>query len=168
MELTLAGLLLTLRIDRIDALAEGGVAIIDYKTGDADGPTRWIEARPRAPQLGLYALAYQAVPPAQPLRAVAHARLRRGEIKVEGLAADAGAWTGLRTLGDLPGVPFASWADIEAHWRTELEALGAEIRAGRASVTPRNVVTTCRHCRRQSLCRIGGAALDAEESGGDE
>jgi RecB family exonuclease len=166
--LALTGLLLTLRIDRIDALDDGGVAIIDYKTGEIDGPARWIEARPRAPQLGLYALAYGAAMPEHRLRAVVYARLRRGEIKVEGIAADPQAWKGLHAPGELPESAFAGWADVEAHWRSELGALGAELRSGLATVTPRNVATTCRQCQRHSLCRIGSAAIAEEEGGGDE
>lgn len=164
----LTGLLLTLRIDRIDALGDGGVAIIDYKTGEIYGPARWIEPRPRAPQLGLYALACGEATPTPSLRAVVYAQLRRGEIKVEGIAADECAWKGLHLPSELPDSGFAGWADVEAHWRAEFGALGAEIRSGLASVTPRNVAATCRQCRRQSLCRIGSAALGEEEGRDDE
>jgi hypothetical protein len=52
--LALNGLELSLRVDRIDTLASGGVAIIDYKTGFASLPYRWFDARPEAPQLVLY------------------------------------------------------------------------------------------------------------------
>ena len=167
-EVTLAGLLLKLRIDRIDTLSEGGALIIDYKTGLLTSNAQWIESRPRAPQLGLYALSYAATHPAQPLRALAYACLRRGELKADGLAADAGLWDALRTPAELRGAPFATWTELERHWRRELDALGMEIRQGVATVTPRNVATTCRQCGRQSLCRIGSAALGVEEGGDDE
>lgn len=168
MEVALAGLLLTLRIDRIDTLADGGALIIDYKTGLLPGTAQWLEPRPRAPQLGLYALGYAATHPAQPLRALAYACLRRGELRADGLAADAGVWDALRTPTGLRDAPFTTWTELEAHWRRELEALGTEVRLGVATVTPRNVATTCRQCGRQALCRIGSAALGTEEGGDDE
>ncbi len=168
MEVRLAELLLTLRIDRIDTLADGGALIIDYKTGLPPGTAQCIEQRPRAPQLGLYALSYAATNPAEPLRALAYACLRRGELKADGLAADAGVWDALRTPSDLRDAPFAGWVELEAHWRRELEALGTEIREGVATITPRHVATTCRQCGRQALCRIGSAALGTDEGGENE
>jgi probable DNA repair protein len=168
MEVALGGLLLKLRIDRIDTLADGGALIIDYKTGVLPGSVEWIEPRPRAPQLGLYALGYAATRPKDPLRALAYACLRRGELEVDGLAADAAVWDALRTPAALRDARLTGWAELEAHWRRELEALGAEIRRGVASVTPRNVATTCRQCGRQALCRIGSAALGVGEGADDE
>ena len=61
--LDIAGLTLTLKLDRVDALDGGGHAIIDYKAGMAAAPATWFAQRPRAPQLGLYALALKADSP---------------------------------------------------------------------------------------------------------
>lgn len=46
---------LSCRLDRIDALATGGVAIIDYKTGRNASPADWFKPRLRETQLPLYA-----------------------------------------------------------------------------------------------------------------
>ena len=55
-DLVLGGIALQMRVDRIDALGDGGLAIIDYKTGALDQPGQWFDDRPRASQLGtLYA-----------------------------------------------------------------------------------------------------------------
>ena len=93
--LVLGGLQFALRLDRIDALAAGGAAIIDYKTGIVASPAQWFDDRPREPQLGLYWLAQQDFDGARPVRALAYAQLRPGEMKAVGLAADAAAWPGL-------------------------------------------------------------------------
>ncbi|MGH8283967.1 MAG: PD-(D/E)XK nuclease family protein, partial [Gammaproteobacteria bacterium] len=45
----------TTRVDRIDRFADGGLAIIDYKTGDAK-PSAWDGERPDEPQLPCYAV----------------------------------------------------------------------------------------------------------------
>ncbi|MGH8714508.1 MAG: PD-(D/E)XK nuclease family protein, partial [Casimicrobiaceae bacterium] len=58
--LTLGGVVFRMRLDRVDALDGGGVAIIDYKTGVAERPRQWFDDRPRASQLGMYALAQRA------------------------------------------------------------------------------------------------------------
>ena len=75
--LDIAGLTLTLKLDRVDALDGGGHAIIDYKAGMAAAPATWFAQRPRAPQLGLYALALMASSPDAELRAAAYAKSRR-------------------------------------------------------------------------------------------
>jgi probable DNA repair protein len=159
--LTLAGLDLDLRIDRVDMLANGGIAIIDYKTGVAKSPAKWFDARPQAPQIGLYVLAERAHSPERPVRAAAYAQLKAGEIDVRGIAADGDAWPVLRVPEDVGGPELRSWPAVEAHWRRAFETLAIEVREGHAAVTPRDTHTTCRYCGLQPLCRIGALSADA-------
>jgi ATP-dependent helicase/nuclease subunit B len=159
--LALAGHALRLRVDRIDRLDDGGVAILDYKTGRTEVANSWFEARPRAPQLGLYALALRAMHPEQDVRAVAYAQLKPGKVAVRGLAADAAAWPLLKLPASLKDDGIGDWHAVEARWREVLDALGVEIAAGAAAVSPRDRKETCARCGRRPLCRLG--ALDIED-----
>jgi ATP-dependent helicase/nuclease subunit B len=165
--LALAGRLLRLRLDRIDMLDGGGVAIIDYKTGRTDVANSWFETRPRAPQLGLYTLAQLASAPEQGVRAVAYAQLKPGKVIVRGLAADAQAWPELRLPSSLRNDGIADWCAMEARWSKILDALGAEIVAGAAAVSPRDEKETCARCGRRPLCRLGALAIEDREQGAD-
>lgn len=166
--LELKGLRVKLRLDRVDALAGGGVAIIDYKTGRAVSPARWFDARPQAPQLGVYLLAWQAARAGDPVRAVAYAQLRRGELGVAGIAADERAWPALSKVSSLRDGALTDWPDIERRWADLLGALADEIVRGHAAVTPRDPRKICRSCGLQSLCRIGPAGLVADEDGDED
>src|SRR6185436_13087518 len=97
-------------------------------------PAKWFDDRAQEPQLGLYWLAQHDVDPVQPVRAVAYAQLRPGEMKAVGLA---------------------DWRAVENRWRHTLEGLAVGFREGVAAVAPRDVRATCKRCGRQSLCRIG-------------
>ena len=165
--IALGGLELALRVDRIDALADGGTAIIDYKTGAVLPPVKWFDPRPQEPQLGLYLLAQHAFDPDHPVRAVAYAQLKPGAVKAQGIAADAAAWPGLPEPSALTGVSLADWPAAESHWRHSLEALAVEVREGRAAVAPRDAIATCRRCGLQPLCRIGASSVDGDTEGGD-
>ena len=166
--LLLAGHLLRLRLDRIDTLAGCGVAIIDYKTGRTDVANSWFETRPRAPQLGLYTLARRASLPDQDVRAVAYAQLKPGKVGVRGLAADKHAWPELKLPSSLKDDEIADWRAMEARWSEILGALGTEIVAGAAAVSPRDERETCARCGRRPLCRLGALAIEDREQGGDE
>ena len=161
--LSLGGLDVRLRLDRVDRLADGGITVIDYKTGRAVPPAKWFDPRPQAPQLALYALAWRARFPSQPVRAVAYAQVKRGELKLLGLAAD-------KTLG--LGVPppssvgLADWGVVESQWQESLTSLAAEISRGHAAVAPRDA-ETCRRCGLHAFCRIGALA-DEERSVPDD
>jgi len=161
--LALCGLQVSLRLDRMDALDDGGVAIIDYKTGRTHRPESWFEARPQAPQLGLYALAQRAAAPGQRVRAVAYAQVKAGELAVRGLAADGDAWPVLPLPPKVKGAGLADWSAAEARWAEALTVLGAEIVAGLSTVTPRDPRKTCARCGLQPLCRIGAAGLRRPE-----
>ena len=153
--LKLAGLEFRLRRDRIDALADGGVAILDYKTGQVERPRRWFDERPRASQLGLYTLAQRAAQPTLAVRAVAYAELRAEGAAAVGVAADEHAWPGLESAA--AAVPGGTWVGLETWWRTRLAALAGEVAAGHAMVAPRTKPSPCPNCGLQALCRIESA-----------
>jgi ATP-dependent helicase/nuclease subunit B len=157
--LLLGGLVFTFRIDRVDALADGGAALIDYKSGRAPSTGQWFAARPAGTQIGLYALAHRMAPAAPPLRAAAYAQLKAGQIEVAGLAADPTAWPGLPGVDGTRRLPVATWPELEAWWTRQLGRLADEFRQGEAAVAPRDA-NACRHCEQQPLCRV--RALDDE------
>jgi ATP-dependent helicase/nuclease subunit B len=160
--LCLAGISLRLRIDRVDELVSGGIAVVDYKTGVTIAPAKWFEARPQAPQLGLYALALQAQQPQADVCAVAYARMKIGELGWSGVAADGALWPGLAVPGDITAGALPDWGAALAFWTSACTGLAAEAAAGHAPVLPRDPATTCRHCGLQALCRVGSAEPDTD------
>ncbi|MDQ2964122.1 MAG: PD-(D/E)XK nuclease family protein [Pseudomonadota bacterium] len=164
--LRLGGLEFRLRVDRVDALADGGLAVLDYKTGRVDKPGRWFDARPRAAQLGMYTLAQRAVAPELPVRAAAYVQLCPGAVYAVGVTADEGAWPGLSAVGSVG--PRGDWTTLETWWHARLGALAAEIAAGHASVTPRASPSPCRSCGLQALCRIESVRRTQDGDAGDE
>jgi probable DNA repair protein len=159
--LALPGLDLRLRFDRVDALDDGGVALIDYKSGSAVTPGKWFEDRPQALQLALYTLAQRAAEPEVAVRAVAYAQLKPGAVKPVGLAADEAAWPGLVAPEAIRTAELADWGAVEAHWARAVGGLAADFVAGSSAVSPRNRRESCERCGRQALCRV------AEDPNGD-
>ncbi len=147
-KLGVAGLELNGRIDRLDALASGGHALIDYKTGRPT-PNAWLGERPDDPQLPLYAVAAK-----EDIAAVAYAKLHTGSMKFMGFGRDK----------DLV-MKAKDWDALLAGWRQALDALGSSFAAGDARVDPKNLLATCRYCDLQPLCRVHEriAALGGDE-----
>jgi len=153
--LKVAGLELSGRIDRLDKLASGGHALIDYKTGRPT-PNAWQGERPDDPQLPLYALSAP-----EEITAVAYAKLQTGGMKYMGFARD-------RDRGFIAAAK--DWGSLVAGWRQSLEVLGAGFAAGEARVDPKNGLATCRYCDLQTLCRVHERlqALSEEEENADD
>ncbi|HEY2865085.1 MAG TPA: PD-(D/E)XK nuclease family protein [Casimicrobiaceae bacterium] len=164
-ELVLHGVGLRMRVDRIDALEDGGLAIIDYKTGALEQPRQWFDDRPRASQLGTYTLAQRASEPGVAVRAVANVELRTASIAASGLAADSLAWPALPKVTSIRDL--TDWRSLEAWWETHLGALAAELAAGVATVTPRPKPSPCRICGFQAFCRIETVRFDEPENDGE-
>jgi len=164
LETEVGGVAVTLRVDRIDRLADGAACLIDYKTGKAR-PEEWFGPRPTAPQLPLYAVAVGERP-----AAVAYARLKRGEMGFSGVRDPDGD---VRLPGSV--VPpeqrggEAAWDGMLAAWRQVLAALGEDFRAGRAGVDPKDD-DACRYCELPPMCRIDErrGALGDDGPGDDE
>jgi ATP-dependent helicase/nuclease subunit B len=161
----LASLTFRMRFDRVDALADGGIAIVDFKTGLAERPARWFDPRPRATQLGMYVLAQRDAQPDVKVRAAAYAQLRPDAVSTVGLVADESAWPGLTHIS---ACNFADWQALEAWWRSQLGALASEIASGNAIVSPRRSPLACRTCCLQPLCRIQSVRNLVEQSLDDE
>jgi probable DNA repair protein len=155
--LDIGGLSFSGRIDRMDRLADGTHAIIDYKTGRATR-SAWLGERPDEPQLPLYVVSAD-----EDVTAVAFATLRPGEMKFSGYGLEGGS-----AGKSIPGVQAAkSWSGLVATWKRDLEKLAADYVAGDARVDPKKALATCRQCDLQPLCRVHEklGALDEEEGG---
>lgn len=162
-EMTLGGMRIRVRPDRVDRLADGSLAIIDYKTGRvriAD----WLDARPDAPQLPLYATAYATgalETGAERVSALAYAQLRPGETVLRAVVASEGLLTGKGVEVIRPDeirIARPGWDGLMTDWREALEALAGEFVRGHAAVAPKSLAQSCRFCELPLLCRIGERA----------
>jgi ATP-dependent helicase/nuclease subunit B len=166
-EITVAGLKLTLRLDRVDQLENGGRLIIDYKSSEV-GPKAWEGDRPDDVQLPLYATF--AAP--DTLEGLLFARLRSGKTQFHGLVRDA-AGSLLAGLGKQSSLVKNPLTDRQLDlWHDRIEQLGRDFLAGRAEVDPKDPVKTCERCHLHAVCRIYEnqplAALADEDDGHDE
>lgn len=164
-ECTVGGVALRVRIDRIDQLDAGGLAIIDYKSGRVVRPPKWLAERPEGLQLAVYAQALEATT-REPIRALAYAQVRAGDIDVEGVVQASALWPGL-DVADGTSPIFAEWDELRGRLRERVMQLAADFQAGVATVAPRNR-STCTYCGVQPLCRIQVLDGDAAEGAADE
>ena len=129
-----------LRADRIDTLADGRLVVVDYKTGAYQKSSDWGEARPREPQLPLYAAALGA----ERVAALAFARVHVDGCRYSGAAVDEGLLPGLRARDDAAHtIPAAAAA---------ADALLRDHAAGNAAVDPAK--GACDYCGLEALCRV--------------
>jgi ATP-dependent helicase/nuclease subunit B len=165
LSIVIGGLTLALRVDRIDRLEDGSLAVIDYKTGADAEAESWFGERPRLPQLPLYVEAVGA----ERVSAVAFGRVRTGDTAYSGVARDAAAFPGLAAHGSR-GWPLehSTWDELLDAWRRRLAGLAREHSSGDARLAP-DPVRACRYCRLGMLCRIGETRLGAarQESADD-
>jgi len=116
---TIGPLTFDVRIDRVDELGDGTLAIVDYKTNERATSAEWFGPRLRDAQVPLY-----ASQSAQRVRAAVVARLTPAEVRYFGFWPEA----------SFPGrAAKAANPDTEAQlatWRAQLTELGSEIAAG--------------------------------------
>jgi exodeoxyribonuclease-5 len=152
----LEGLRLTTRADRLDRLADGGVAVIDYKTGRSVGIQGWLDERLSEPQLPLYCSTDEGQ-----VSAALLARVRRDAqgCGFVGLSRDPDFADGVATPQELD--EHTDWAGILARWRRDLGRLAGEVRRGRADATPSR--QACEYCVLGALCRVQEMRVEASD-----
>lgn len=163
MALTAGTLRLAGRVDRVDRLGDGGLAVIDYKSG-AVSVSDWLGERPDDAQLPLYA---RAVAGGEEVRAVAFARLKVGQLGFVGLARDEGLLRGVDTVEKHRGAhrQASSWGELLRQWNAALDALGTGFASGDARIDPKRQLATCERCDLKTLCRIHERLGGLDEDG---
>ncbi len=147
-------------LDRVDRLADGTFAVIDYKTGASARPAAWMGERPELPQLPLYVRAIGQ----DRVSAVAFGIVCKGSTEYRGFARDGAVFPQLKTF-DATKAPFkdyANWSDLLQAWNRRLESLAREHAQGDARLAP-NPTKACRYCHLPGVCRSAQALLEPEE-----
>ncbi len=148
-DVEVGALRLKLRVDRVDQLRNGGLLLLDYKTGEV-ATSAWKGARPGEPQLPLYA-AYGNV---GDLRGVLFAQIRAGKAGFVGHVNDAVGMldASLTKSSALMKYPFE--VGMMKEWAAALRELAEEFLRGEAAVMPRLYPKTCEFCPLPALCRV--------------
>ncbi len=150
----LGGLKLRLRIDRVDRLRNGGLVLIDYKSGEQKR-TKLRCPRPEEPQLLVYAAGVGSQ-----VEGILFAQLKRDDPRPVGLTREKHfpKWKTVDVLG-------SAWEARMAESRTEVERIAAQFKSGYAPVDPQKRAV-CDYCAQTPLCRIH--ELRSESEPGEE
>ena len=144
----------SLKVDRIDELDDGGQFIIDYKTGANIDPKDFLTQPLIEPQLPVYAVATADTTTA----GIAFARLQRGNCAFAGIARKEGLLKGVKEFSRYPqaeDLGIGSWEELRTFWQQELTQLATDYAAGEAAVNPYDSKKSCEYCDLTGLCRIG-------------
>ncbi len=150
-DISLAGMTLNLRIDRIDEVTNGKTTnfkLIDYKSGncairDVAG------ARPKDPQLAIYAVAF--LQKDREVDDVVYIQLKDGKLK------NRFSWSEYykRNQKNIDPVD-VEFGRRERGWEQKLDKLAAQYVAGEASANP--LPYACEYCHVPRVCRITSQA----------
>jgi len=140
---TLGGLQVRTRVDRVDESPDGRQIILDYKTGVVKF-AGWDGDRPDEPQLPLYCATSD-----EPIAGAAFALIHAGDLEFRGLAEPGIAPPGMKRMNMEMPLPFG---EQRAEWRRVLEKLADNFRGGHAQVDPKR--GACDYCGLKALCRI--------------
>lgn len=137
-QLSIEGIQVKMKMDRIDQLDDGRLLVIDYKTGAALDTRNWARARITEPQLPIYAAL--SPPPEGPVAGVAFAKVLMDRAGWAGLACEDGllpkvhGYTSRHWARHFDANHFPSWDSITEHWRQSITTVAREVGAGVAAV----------------------------------
>lgn len=146
--MTLGGLILNVRIDRLDKTPGNKKWVIDYKS-TLPASTPWQDPRPEEPQLLLYALLDEGI------NTILFIALKEGEVVCKGLGEENHSLAGLS-----PCKKDEDWQQLQQGWHAKLEALAQEFMAGECSPKPLNK-SICQTCEYTRLCRFTTEAISS-------
>jgi ATP-dependent helicase/nuclease subunit B len=141
---------LKLRIDRIDQLADGSVALIDYKTGKFTN-YKWFDDRPDDLQLPLYQIAVSKDSD-QPVSATLIFQLNAENIGLISPMELTNFGAEVKVSSQAKSFE-GGWSALQDYWNKSIHALAEEFESGLIAVAPTHG-TTCQYCELGPLCRI--------------
>jgi ATP-dependent helicase/nuclease subunit B len=158
---TIAGLSMNLRLDRVDRLVDGSSLVIDYKTGSVD-PKSWDLPRPDDLQLPLYKVfGLETLQPSlfdsyggPASGGLVFAKVRAGDTCFTGRVVDAKKTINPDLTGNNGLVRRKLTGLDESEWKKYIERMAEDFVHGRAEVDPRDYPKTCKRCGLQAVCRI--------------
>ena len=157
-KITIRGIEVTLKIDRIHQLEDGGQEFVDYKTGQIPKMNSWGEDRITEPQLPIYAAFY--ADDATQVAGVQFGMVKMAEHDFTGLSAEHfEAEPEKRKPAFIR--QFSHWQALLLHWQTSIEALAEEIKAGEAAVCF-NDESDLAYCEVKPLLRLPERQLQFE------
>jgi probable DNA repair protein len=165
---SVAGLTLDLRLDRVDRLRDGSQLVIDYKSGSVS-PSSWNLPRPDDVQLPLYA-GFALDRDRECLGGLVFAKVRAGDLALTGRVFDPATTLFANLKGTSPLVKNSLTLEQLLDWRDCIEQLARDFLDGHAEVNPREHPRPCERCGLQALCRIQehqAPIEDEDDSGGD-
>jgi ATP-dependent helicase/nuclease subunit B len=156
---SVGGLKLRLRADRVDRVGDGKSLLLDYKSGEV-ATKDWEGMRPNEPQLPLYAVFGNV----EDVAGVLFARINVEKTGLEGCVSDARAqlFADKNSSSKLVKNPYD--AEMRDEWSAALVNLAEDFLHGDAQVDPKDGRKTCRFCAMPGLCRVA----ELREAVGDE
>ena len=180
-DLTIAGLNVSLTLDRLDTLEDGTAALIDYKSGKPS-VAAWLGSRMDEPQLPLYCAASDAH-----VSAVAFASVRRTQSTEDTLRPEGSPLAGKYGISGFIGVAAAAdllpqvntveqqsrvftaiaanWDELNHQWEKNTTAMAVQFMQGETTIAPKAGNATCAQCACQPICRIAERAERSRDFG---
>jgi ATP-dependent helicase/nuclease subunit B len=168
-DLTIAGVAVSLTLDRLDTLEDGTVALIDYKSGRPTVST-WLGPRMDEPQLPLYCAASDAH-----VSAVAFGSVRRqqnnGDYDITGFIGVSAVADLLPNVGTVEqqsrifAATASNWDELTVQWEKATTAIAVQFVQGDTAIAPKAGNATCAQCACQPLCRIEERAERTRDAG---
>jgi probable DNA repair protein len=156
----IGGIEVTLKIDRIHQLQDGGIEFVDYKTGQTPKTASWGEQRIIEPQLPIYAVFYDASEAENIISGVQFGMVKTAEHAFFGVsAANFEADADKRKNKWL--LSFSSWQQLLNHWKTSIETIALEIQHGEAAIKFEDE-NNLAYCEVLSLLRLPERQLQFE------
>ena len=165
-EVSLGGLSLRGRLDRLDEIDDAHV-VIDYKTGGSITVSAWQVPRPRMPQLPFYALAM--LQQKFNLAGVSFAVVRKGESASRAICAKKICCRARTRQAQLrwAWVSMSTPRDGRKNWSASPHRLSKAMRRLIRRFRREEAARACEHCHLASLCRIGDVASDDFDGEGE-
>lgn len=156
-KVNIGGIEVTLKIDRIHRLKNGGLELVDYKTGRLPSIKSWGEDRITEPQLPIYAVFYDGE---QSVASVQFGLVKTAEHSFIGLS-EANFESEIEKRKPDFIRSFVDWQHLKNHWQASIEDIVKEIKAGEAAICFENEADLL-YCEVLPLLRLPERQLQFE------